>query len=90
MPTVTLIASSYDAVGKNLSDNQLTFDGTYAVNMIQPLLAPFGPGTPTAKRLLINNTDPRGGRIPSLCLLITRNMSRFRRLPRRIVLLHRN
>ena len=48
--------SSY--VGGVLSDNQLTFDGKYAVNTIQPLLAPFSPGTPTSKRLLINNTDP--------------------------------
>jgi hypothetical protein len=33
-------------------------DGKWAVNTIQPLMAPFSPGTPTAKRLLINNTDP--------------------------------
>ena len=50
--------SSYDPVGKVLKDNQLTFDGKYAINTIQPLLAPFSPGTQTAKRLLINNTDP--------------------------------
>jgi phospholipase C len=50
--------SSYDAINKTLSDNQLTFDGNYAINTIQPLLAPFAPGTSTAKRLLINNTDP--------------------------------
>jgi phospholipase C len=50
--------SSYDNVNKILADNQLTFDGKYAVNTTQPLLAPFSPGTPTAKRLLINNTDP--------------------------------
>jgi len=50
--------SSYDPVTKALKDNQLTFDGKYAVNTIQPLLAPFFPGTTTAKRLLINNTDP--------------------------------
>jgi phospholipase C len=49
--------SSYDPVAKKLNDNQLTFDGKYAVNTIQPLLAPFFPGTSTAKRLLINNTD---------------------------------
>jgi phospholipase C len=55
--------SSYDKVNKILKDNQLTFDGRYAVNTVQPLLAPFSPnplpdGTPTAQRLLINNTDP--------------------------------
>jgi acid phosphatase len=50
--------SSYDPVSKNLSDNQLTFEGKYAVNTVQPLLAPFSPGTPTAKRFPINNTDP--------------------------------
>jgi len=50
--------SSYDPVAKVLKDNQLTSDGKYAVNTIQPLLAPFSPGTSTAKRLLINNTDP--------------------------------
>jgi phospholipase C len=55
--------SSYDAVAKILKDNQLTFDGKYVVNTVQPLLAPFSPnplpdGTPTAERLLINNTDP--------------------------------
>lgn len=50
--------SSYDATGKVLKDNQLTMDGKYAINTIQPLNAPFSPGTPTAKRLLINNTDP--------------------------------
>ena len=59
--------SSYDAVGKNLSDNQLTCDGTYAVNTIQPLLAPFAPRTPTAQRLLINNTDPsQEGYLPNI------------------------
>jgi phospholipase C len=36
----------------------LTFDGKYGVNTIQPLLAPFSSGTPTSKRLVINNTDP--------------------------------
>jgi len=50
--------SSYDANLKVLKDNQLTFDGLWAVNTIQPLQAPFSPGTPTAKRLLINNTNP--------------------------------
>jgi phospholipase C len=50
--------SSYDSVNKILADNQLTSDGKYAVNTTQPLLAPFSPGTPTTKRLLINNTDP--------------------------------
>jgi acid phosphatase len=43
---------------KVLKDNQLTFDGQYAVNTVQPLLAPFSPGTPIEKRLSINNTDP--------------------------------
>ena len=43
---------------KVLKDNQLTFDGAYAINTIQPLLAPFSPGTAPAKRLLVNNTDP--------------------------------
>lgn len=50
--------SSYDPSTKILKDNQLSFDGRYAINTVQPLLAPFFPGTPTAKRLLINNTDP--------------------------------
>jgi phospholipase C len=50
--------SSYDPVAKVLKDNQLTIDGKWAVNTTQPLLSPFSPGTPTAKRLLINNTDP--------------------------------
>jgi phospholipase C len=50
--------SSYNSTTKVLADNQLTFDGKYAVNTTQPLLAPFSPGTPTAKRLLINNTVP--------------------------------
>jgi phospholipase C len=50
--------SVYDPTGKVLKDNQLTVDGKWAVNTIQPLLSPFSPGTPTAKRLLINNTDP--------------------------------
>jgi phospholipase C len=50
--------SSYDPNLKVLKDNQLTVDGKWAVNTTQPLMAPFSPGTPTAKRLLINNTDP--------------------------------
>jgi phospholipase C len=50
--------SSYNSATKVLADNQLTFDGKFAVNTTQPLLAPFSPGTPTAQRLLINNTDP--------------------------------
>ena len=51
--------SSYDKLHNVLKDNQLTIDGKYAINTIQPLLAPFSPGTPIAKRLLINNTDPK-------------------------------
>jgi acid phosphatase len=60
--------SSYDAANKILKDNQLTFDGKYAVNTVQPLLAPFSPGTqPTTKRLLINNTDPsQPGYMPNI------------------------
>jgi phospholipase C len=51
--------SSYDAATKTLHDNQLTFDGQYAVNTIQPARAPFSPNTTDpARRLLINNTDP--------------------------------
>ena len=50
--------SSYDSTAKTLADNQLTIDGKFGVNTIQPLLAPFSSGTPTLKRLLINNTDP--------------------------------
>lgn len=53
--------SSYDYSNPNnrlLKDNQLTIDGKYAVNTVQPLLAPFSPGTVPEKRLLINNTDP--------------------------------
>ena len=49
--------STYDSTTKTLADNQLTFDGKYGVNTIQPLLAPFSNNTPTSKRLLINNTD---------------------------------
>jgi phospholipase C len=59
--------SSYNSITKTLADNQLTFDGKYAVNTIQPLLAPFFPGTPTSKRLLINNTDPSApGYMPNI------------------------
>jgi phospholipase C len=59
--------SSYDSTAKVLQDNQLTFDGKYAVNTTQPLLAPFSPGTSTAKRLLINNTDPsKPGYLPNI------------------------
>jgi phospholipase C len=51
--------SSYDPATKTLHDNQLTFDGQYAVNTIQPAKAPFAPSTPDpTRRLLINNTDP--------------------------------
>ena len=54
--------SSYDPTAKNqkdrLKDNQLTFDGEYAINTIQPAMAPFSPSTiDPAKRLSINNTD---------------------------------
>src|SRR5215813_13850184 len=59
--------SSYDAITKTLKDNQLSFDGKYGVNTIQPLLAPFSNNTPTSKRLLINNTDPsQPGYIPNI------------------------
>jgi phospholipase C len=59
--------SSYDSVGKVLKDNQLTFDGTHAVNTTQPLLSPFSPGTDTTKRLLINNSDPsKPGYLPNI------------------------
>jgi phospholipase C len=57
-PIPTGWQSTWDPATETLKDNQLTFDGKYAVNTIQPLLAPFSPGTPTTKRLLINNTDP--------------------------------
>ena len=51
--------SSYDPATKTLHDNQLTFDGQYGVNTIQPAKAPFSPSTTDpARRLLINNTDP--------------------------------
>jgi phospholipase C len=59
--------SNYDSTTKTLADNQLTFDGRYGVNTIQPLLAPFSSGTPTSKRLVINNTDPaQPGYIPNI------------------------
>ena len=57
-PIPTGFKSSYDPVTKVLKDNQLTVDGAHAINTVQPLLAPFSPGTAPAKRLLINNTDP--------------------------------
>jgi phospholipase C len=50
--------SSWDPSTRTLSDANLTTDGKFAVNTTQPLLGPFSPNTPTAKRLLINNTDP--------------------------------
>jgi phospholipase C len=50
--------SSWDPGTRTLSDANLTIDGHFAVNTTQPLRGPFSPGTPTAKRLLINNTDP--------------------------------
>jgi phospholipase C len=59
--------SSWDPAGKILKDNQLSFNGVYAINTIQPLLAPFSPGTPTTKRLLIDNTDPsQPGYLPNI------------------------
>jgi phospholipase C len=66
-PIPTGWTSSYDPVAKVLADNQLTFDGKFAVNTTQPLLSPFSPGTPTAKRLLVNNTDPsKPGYLPNI------------------------
>ena len=66
-PIPTGWKSSYDPETKCLQDNQLTFDGAHAVNTVQPLLAPFSPGTRTTKRLLINNTDPsRPGYTPTI------------------------
>ena len=51
--------SSYDPTTKTLHDNQLSFDGQYGVNTIQPAKAPFSPSTTDpSRRLLINNTDP--------------------------------
>jgi phospholipase C len=57
-PIPTGWVSSYDRSTKTLNDAQLTFDGRHVVNTVQPLLAPFYPGTPTTSRLLINNSDP--------------------------------
>jgi phospholipase C len=66
-PIPTGWRSSYDPNTKTLQDNQLTFDGKYGVNTIQPLLAPFSNNTPTSKRLLINNTDPsQPGYMPNI------------------------
>lgn len=51
--------STWVPATKTLGDNQLTFDGVYGVNTIQPAKAPFSPSTTDpARRLLINNTDP--------------------------------
>ncbi len=50
--------STWNSSTRALNDSNLTTDGNFAVNTTQPLLGPFSPGTPTAKRLLINNTDP--------------------------------
>ena len=59
--------SSWNPGTETLSDANLTIDGKYAVNTTQPLLAPFSPGTPTAKRLLINNTDSsQPGYVPTI------------------------
>src|SRR5215468_7624197 len=49
--------SSWNPGTLSLTDANLTIDGKFAVNTTQPLLAPFSPNNPTAKRLLINNTD---------------------------------
>jgi phospholipase C len=54
-----LSVSTWNPTSKQLNDSNLTFDGQYVVNTTQPLLAPFAPGTAPAKRLLINNTDPK-------------------------------
>jgi len=59
--------SSWNPATRTLNDANLTIDGRFAVNTTQPLLAPFSPGTPTAKRLLINNTDPsQPGYVPTI------------------------
>lgn len=59
--------SSWNQNTKTLNDSNLTFDGKYAVNTTQPMLAPFSPGTVVAKRLLINNTDPsQAGYTPTI------------------------
>ncbi len=66
-PIPTGWQSTWDPVAEVLKDNQLTFDGKYAVNTIQPFLAPFSSGTPLEKRLLINNTDPsQPGYMPNI------------------------
>jgi acid phosphatase len=57
-PIPSGLQSSYDPARKVLNDNALTIDGEYAVNTVQPLLAPFSLGTATDRRLSINNTDP--------------------------------
>jgi hypothetical protein len=44
-PIPSGFVSSYNSVTRVLKDNQLTFDGANAVNTIQPLFAPFSPGT---------------------------------------------
>src|SRR5215813_8880159 len=59
--------SSWNPATRMLNDANLTIDGKSAVNTTQPLLAPFSPDTPTAKRLLINNTDPnQPGYMPTI------------------------
>jgi acid phosphatase len=59
--------SSWNPGTESLNDANLTIDGKYAVNTTQPLLAPFAPSTPTAKRLLINNTDKsQPGYLPNI------------------------
>jgi phospholipase C len=59
--------SSWNPATRILNDANLTVDGKFVVNTTQPLLAPFAPNTPTAKRLLINNTDPsQPGYMPNI------------------------
>jgi phospholipase C len=59
--------SSWNPGTLSLNDANLTIDGKFAVNTTQPLLAPFAPGTPVAKRLLINNSDPKQpGYLPNI------------------------
>jgi phospholipase C len=43
--------STYDPATKTLNDAQLSVDSKYGVNTIQPLLAPFSPGTAPNRRL---------------------------------------
>src|SRR5262249_48714946 len=50
--------SSWNPATRSLTDANLTIDGKFDVNTTQPSNAPFAPGTPVAKRLLINNSDP--------------------------------